>query len=98
VVGASKDTLEPEEKGTKAKATEPLTIERCVNMTSSDIEKLNPGQMAKMKKLYQDTFNPLYIFRAGSLTGDDNNPVQVHFSRLHKAPAGKIVYRGIQED
>jgi hypothetical protein len=98
VVGALGDALEPEEKGKKAKATEPLIIERCVNMTSFDIEKLNPGQMAEMKKLYQDTFDPLYIFGAGPLTGDDNNPLQFHFSRLNKAPAGKIVYRGIQED
>ena len=41
MVGASKDALELEEKGKKAKATEPLTIERCVNMASFDIEKLN---------------------------------------------------------
>jgi hypothetical protein len=98
VVGAPGDAPEPEEKGKKAKATEPLTIERCVNITSSDIEKLNLAQMVEIKKLYQDTFDPLYIFGAGPLTGDDNNPVQVHFSCLHKAPARKIVYRGIQED
>jgi hypothetical protein len=98
VVGTLEDAPEPEEKGKKAKETEPLTIERCINMTSFDIEKLNPAQMAEMKKLYQDTFDPLYIFGAGPLTGDNNNPMQVHFSYLHKAPAGKIVYRGIQED
>jgi hypothetical protein len=95
VAGAPRDVPEPKDKGKKAKTTEPRTIERCVNLTFFEIKKLNPAEMAESKKLYQYTFDPLYIFGAGPLIGINNNPLQVHYSRLYKAPTGKIVYRGI---
>jgi hypothetical protein len=74
-----------------------LTLERCINMSSTDIDKLNKGQREEMKKLYHNNFLSLYVWEHTCLKKDDVK-VKVHYSHLHKAISRKIVYCGINEE
>ena len=51
-----------------------------------------------MKNLYSGAFEPLYKWGGEKLKDDDGKDVTVHFSKLHRAPQGSIVYRGLIEE
>ena len=77
---------------------DPLTIEMCINYTSSDITKLNPGQMAEMKKVFDAKFGPLYSYGDRAFTQKNGTTLRVPLGRLHKAHLGILVYREIQAE
>ena len=47
-----------------------------------------------MKNLYSQAFEPLYKWGHEKLKDDKGKEVSVHFSKLHRAFHGSIVYRG----
>ena len=51
-----------------------------------------------MKNLYSGAFEPLYKWGGEKLKDDEGKDVTVHFSKLHRAPQGSIVYRGLIEE
>ena len=64
-------------------------------MSAANIEKLDKVKQTEMKNLYNGAFEPLYKWGGEKLKDDDGNDVTVHFSKLHMAPQGSIVYRGL---
>ena len=48
--------------------------------------------------MYSGAFEPLYKCGGEKLQDDDGKEVTVHFSKLHRAPQGSIVYRGLIEE
>ena len=67
-------------------------------MSAADIEKLDKVKQTEMKNLYSGAFEPLYKWGGEKLKVDDGKDVTVHFSKLHRAPQGSIVYRGLIEE
>ena len=67
-------------------------------MLAADIEKLDKAKQTEMMNLYARTFKPLYKWGGEKLKDDDGKDVTVHFSKLHRAPLGSIVYRGLIEE
>ena len=67
-------------------------------MSAADIEKLDKVKQTEMKNLYSGAFEPLYKWVGEKLKDDDGKDVIVHFSKLHRAPQGSIVYRGLIEE
>ena len=67
-------------------------------MSAADIEKLDKAKQTEMKNLYSGAFEPLYKWGGEKLKDDDGKDVTVHFSKLHRAPQGSIVYRGLIEE
>ena len=95
-VGPSREeAVEVEAKPKRGKADEPLTLQQCVTMSAADIEKLDKAKQTEMKNLYSGAFEPLYKWGGEKLKDDEGNDFTVHFSRLHRAPQGSIVYRGL---
>ena len=98
-VGPSgEEAVEVEAKPKRGKADEPLTLQQCVTMSAADIEKLDKAKQTEMKNLYSGAFEPLYKWGGEKLKDDEGNDFTVHFSRLHRAPQGSIVYRGLIEE
>ena len=100
IIGAPGDE-EPAEGSQKKKrkvSTQALTIQRAINMTDVDINKLSPEEMKAMNKLYLDFFTPLYKWAKKPLEMSPGKLMRVHYKFLHQAPPGKLVYRGIQQD
>ena len=93
-----KEAVEVEAKPKRGKADEPLTLQQCVTMSTADIEKLDKAKQTEMKNLYSGAFEPLYKWGGEKLKDDDGKDVTVHFSKLHRAPQGSIVYRGLIEE
>ena len=62
-------------------------------MSASDIEKLDKVKQTEMKNLYSQTFEPMYKWGHEKLKDDKGKDVTMHFSKLHRAPHGSIVYR-----
>ena len=99
IVGPSgEEAVEVEAKPKRGKADEPLTLQQCVTMSTTDIEKLDKAKQTEMKNLYSGAFEPLYKWGGEKLKDDDGKDVTVHFSKLHRAPQGFIVYRGLIEE
>ena len=97
-VGPSgEEAVEVEAKQKRGKGNEPLTLQQCVTMSAVDIEKLDKAKQTEMKNLYSGAFEPLYKWGGEKLKDDDRKDVTVHFSKLHRAPQGSIVYRGLIE-
>ena len=67
-------------------------------MSAADIEKLDKVKQTEMKNLYSGAFEPLYKWGGEKLKDDDGKDVTMHFSKLHRAPQGSIVYRGLIEE
>ena len=65
-------------------------------MSAADIEKLDKVKQTEMKNLYSGAFDT--IQSGEKLKEDDGKDVTVHFSKLHRAPQGSIVYRGLIEE
>ena len=98
-VGPSgEEAVEVEAKPKRGKADEPLTLQQCVTMSAADIEKLDKAKHTEMKNLYSGAFEPLYKWGGEKLKDDEGNDFTVHFSRLHRAPQGSIVYQGLIEE
>ena len=98
-VGPSgEEAVEVEAKPKRGKADEPLTLQQCVTMSAADIEKLDKAKQTEMKNLYSGAFEPLYKWGGEKLKDDDGKDVTVHFSKLHRAPQGSIVYWGLIEE
>ena len=98
-VGPSgEEAVEVEAKPKRGKADEPLTLQQCVTMSAAHIEKLDKVKQTEMKNLYNRAFEPLYKWGGEKLKDDDGKDVTVHFSKLHRAPQGSIVYRGLIEE
>ena len=98
-VGPSgEEAVEVEAKPKRGKADDPLTLQQCVTMSAADIEKLNKAKQTEMKNLYSGAFEPLYKWGGEKLKDDEGNDFTVHFSRLHRALQGSIVYRGLIEE
>ena len=98
-VGPSREeAVEVEAKPKRGKANEPLTLQHCVTMSAADIEKLDKVKQTEMKNLYSGAFEPLYKWGGKKLKDDDRKDVTVHFSKLHRAPQGSIVYWGLIEE
>ena len=95
---SGEEAVEIEAKPKRGKADEPLTLQQCVTMSAADIEKLDKAKQTKMKNLYSGAFEPLYKWGGEKLKDDKGNDVTVHFSRMHRAPQGSIVYRGLIEE
>ena len=85
-------------KPKKGKADEKLTLQQCVTMSTSDIEKLDKSKQTEMKNLYSEAFEPLYKWGHEKLKDDKDKEITVHYSKLHRAPPGTCVYRGLIED
>jgi len=51
-----------------------------------------------MKALYYSTFTPIYKFGKKLVVDKKGQLICIHFDYLHKAPIGKLVYRGIQAE
>ena len=51
-----------------------------------------------MKNLYTGAFKPLYKWGHEKLKDDKGQDVTMHFSKLHRAPQGFIVYGGLIEE
>ena len=67
-------------------------------MSTTNIEKLDKAKQTKnLKNLYTGAFEPLYKWGGKKLKDDEGKDVTMHFSKLHKAPQGSIVYRGLIE-
>ena len=95
-VGPSREeAVEVEAKPKRGKADKPLTLLQCVTMSGADIEKLDKAKQTQMKNLYTGAFKPLYKWGGEKLKDDDGKDVTVHFSKLHRALQGSIVYRGL---
>ena len=91
------DQDEEDRKGKKkAKTAMPLTIHRAVNMTDVEVDKLSAAEIKAMNKLYKDTFNPLYKWGKKPFTDGSGKPIWVHYKFLHRAPPGRLVYRGLE--
>ena len=98
-VGPSgEEAVEVEAKPKRGKADEPLTLQQCVTMFAADIEKLDKVKQTEMKNLYNGAFEPLYKWGGEKLKDDNGKDVTVQFSKLHRAPQGSIVYRGLIEE
>ena len=98
-VGPSgEEAVEVEAKPKRGKADEPLILQQCVTMSAVDIEKLDNVKQMEMKNLYSGAFKPLYKWGGEKLKDDDGKDVTLHFSKLHRAPQGSIVYRGLIEE
>ena len=95
---SGEEAVEIEAKPKRGKADEPLTLQHCVTMSAADIEKLDMAKQTEIKNLYSGAFEPLYKWGSEKLKDDEGNDVTVHFSRLHTAPQGSIVYRGLIEE
>ena len=92
------EPVEGSQKKKRKVNTQALTIQRAVNMTNVDINKLSPEEMKAMNKLYLDFFTPLYKWAKKPLEISPSKLMRVHYKFLHQAPPGKLVYRGIQHD
>lgn len=89
VVGtAGDDVVQAEGKPKKSKAEEPLTLQQCVTMSASDIEKLDKTKQTEMRHLYSQAFEPLYTWGHEKLKDDIGDEVTVHYKQLHRAPPG----------
>ena len=98
-VGPSgEEAVEVEAKSKRGKADEPLTLEQCLIMSATDIEKLDKAKQTEMKNLYSGAFKPLYKWGGEKLKDDGEKDVTVYFSKLYRAPQGSIVYRGLIEE
>ena len=69
-----------------------------MTISAADIEKLDKAKQTEMKNLYSGAFKPLYKWGGEKLKDDDGKDVTVHFSKLHRAPQGSIVYQGLIEE
>jgi hypothetical protein len=96
-VGAPGDVLVEPVKKSKTEESK-LNVETCVTMSAADIERLSTAKMKEMKSIYHNYFSGLYDWGTKPLTDAQGTPIMVHYKFLHKAPAGDIVYRGIQRD
>ena len=67
-------------------------------MSASVIEKLDKAKQTEMKNLYNQAFEPLYNWDHKKLKDDKGKDVIVHFSKLHRAPHGSIVYRRLIDE
>ena len=95
-VGPSREeVVEVEGKPKRGKVDEPLSLQQCVTMSTSDIEKLDKVKQTEMKNLYSQAFEPLYKWGHKNLKNDKGKDFTMYFSKLHKAPHGSIVYRGL---
>ena len=95
---SGEEAVEVEAKPKRGKADESLTLQQCVTMFAADIEKLDKAKQMEMKNLYNGAFDPLYKWGGEKLKDDDGKDVTVHFSKLHRALQGSIVYRGLIEE
>lgn len=82
-------------KGKKTKVVE-LTIHKAVNMTDAEVGKLAPEEIKEINKLYTKVFKPMYRWEKKPLANAKGELLRVHYRFLHKAPAGVLVYRGIE--
>ena len=92
------EAVEVEAEPKRGKADEPLTLQQCVTMSAADIEKLDKAKQTEMKNLYSGAFEPLYKWGGEKLKDDNGKDVTVHFSKLHRALQGSIVYQGLIEE
>ena len=67
-------------------------------MSVADIEKLDKAKQNEIKNLYNQAFEPLYKWGHKKLKDDKGQDVTVHFSKLHRALQGSIVYQGLIEE
>ena len=74
----------------------PLTIHIAVNMIDVKVDKLSAAEIKAMNKLYKDTFTPLYKWGKKPFTNGSGKPIRVHYKFLHRAPPGRLVYRGLE--
>ena len=92
---SGKEAVEVEGKPKRGKADEPLFLQQCVTMLALDIEKLDKAKQTEIKNLYSQAFESLYKWGHKKLKDDKGKDETVHFSKLHRAPHGSIVYRGL---
>ena len=98
-MGPSKEeAIEVEAKPKRGKANELLSLQQCVTMSAADIEKLDKAKQNEMKNLYSQAFEPLYKWSHEKLKDDKEQDVTMHFSKLHRASQGSIVYQGLIEE
>ena len=67
-------------------------------MSALDIEKLDKSKQTEMKYLHSQAFESLYKWGHKKLKDDKGKEVTVHYSKLHRAPPGTCVYRGLIDD
>ena len=67
-------------------------------MSATDIEKLDKAKQTEMKNLYNQAFETLYKWGHEKLKDDKGKDITVHFSKLHRAPQGSIVYQGLIDE
>jgi hypothetical protein len=92
------------EKGKKAKAdANVLTIEKCINFTPVDLKKMGPKEVEAVGAMLNTSFTNLFITDNKVMT--ETHPItkeavvkRIHFDRLHRAPKGIWVYRGIEPE
>jgi len=75
-----------------------MQIHTAVNMQESEVKKLSPSQMKQMSDLYKSIFLVMYIWEKKPFTNSSRKPLRVYFKFLHKAPPGRLVYRGIEPE
>ena len=92
------EVVEVEEKSKRGKADEPLSLQQSMTMSTSDIEKLDKAKQTEMKNLYSQAFEPLYKWDHKKLKDDKGKEVSVHFTKLHRAFHGSIVYQGLIDE
>ena len=92
------EVVEVEGKLKRGKADEPLSLQQGMTMLASDIEKLDKAKQTEMKNLNSHAFKPLYKWGHEMLKDDKGKEVSVHFSKLHRAPHGSIVYWGLIDE
>lgn len=91
LVGAPRDKSDPDATAKK------LTISLCVAMKEAEIKKLDPKHLKVMKSLYKTHFDCMYKWKKTPFVDAAGKTLRVHFDYLHRAPEGRIVYRGIEE-
>ena len=84
-------------KGKKTKEAPPLTIARAVNLTDTEVAKLEPSEIKEINKLYNTVFKPMYIWEKKPFVAVNGELLRVHYKYLHQAPSGRLVYRSIHQ-
>jgi hypothetical protein len=77
-----------------------LTLGDAVHLKSTNRESLSTEKQLAIRKLYETSFNPVYIFGGNPFQSDpkSGNEMLVDISKLYRAPPGEIVYRPILEE
>lgn len=92
----------PAKKPSQRKKSDPkveeMTLAKVVNMTSKTVAGKSAKELQQVRALYEKEFTKLHIFGKRPIKKSERSQddLLVDIDKLHRAPAGSIVYRNLE--